>query len=154
MRVTRGVVRVVLGLLAATTPVLVIGTPSSAGPPPPDPVPVSLTCADGTYSYVQLLNLLDRKGNIVGTVNLECGTGWDTAYPVPFGYSSNSPVTVSGKVIGYSYLDWTCANTVDLLGASATQPEYTALAKKGPTTRRCPVPTATTGSDVTLTIGG
>jgi hypothetical protein len=153
MRATKGVLRVVVGLIAATTPVLVLATSSSAGPPPPDPVPVSLTCGAGTYSYIQVLQLLDRKGNVVGTENLECGTGWDDGIYSPFGYPPAVSATVSGRVIGYSYLDWHCANTDDPAGGGAVQLGYTPLAKKGPTTLRCPVPNSTTGSDVTLTIG-
>jgi hypothetical protein len=150
----KGVLRVVVALIAATTPVLVLATSSSAvGPPLPDPVPVSLTCGAGTYSYIQVLQLLDRKGNVVGFENLECGTGWDDGIYTPFGYPSVVSATVSGKVIGYSYLDWHCANTDDPAGGGAVQLEYVPLAKKGSTTLRCPVPNSTAGSDVTLTIG-
>jgi hypothetical protein len=153
MRVTKGVLRVVVGLIAATTPVVATATASTAGPPPPAPVPVTLSCATGTYSYIQVLQLLDHKGNIVGTENLECGTGWDDGIYSPFGYPSSVSATVSGRVTGYSYLDWHCANTTVPAGGGAIQLEGVPLAKKGPTTFRCPVPSSTTGSDVTLTIG-
>jgi hypothetical protein len=152
MGLTKGVLRVVVALIAATTPVMAMATSSSAAPPPQDPVPVSLTCGAGTYSYMQVLQLFDRKGNVVGVENLECGTGWDTFY-VPFGYPESVSATVSGRAISYSYLDWRCANTVDPIGASAVELERVPLAKKGPTTLRCPAPSSTTGSDVTLTIG-
>src|SRR5438477_8963076 len=113
MHVTKGVLRVVVALIAATMPVVATATSSNAAPPPLDPVPVSLTCGAGTYSYIQVLQLLDHKGNIVGVENLECGTGWDDGISSPFGYPSSVSATVSGRVTGYSYLDWHCANTDD-----------------------------------------
>ena len=65
MHVTKGVLRVVVALIAATMPVVATATSSNAAPPPLDPVPVSLTCGAGTYSYIQVLQLLDHKGNII-----------------------------------------------------------------------------------------
>ena len=147
-------IRVVVGGLAAGTLSLLTGV-AWAAPPPPDPVPVSLTCGPNTYSYVQVLNLYDRKGNVLGTDNLECGAKtWDPSY-VPFGYPSNALTTVSSKqVVGYGFLDWTCANTTDTAGGTTAQLTPLPLKKgQGPTVLRCPSPPSTGGSDVTLTIG-
>jgi hypothetical protein len=148
-------IRVVVGGLAVGTLLLLTGV-AWAGPPPPDPVPVSLTCASGTYSHVQVLQLFDRKGNVLGTDNLQCGTGWDPYYEPPaFIYPSVVSTTVSSKqVVAYGFLDWTCANTNDQLGASTAQTTPVPLKKgQGPTVLRCPSPSSTGGSDVALTIG-
>jgi hypothetical protein len=148
MHVTTRGMRVVAAVIAATAGVLVTGTSSVAAPQPPDPVPVSLTCGPGTYSFIQELQLLDHKGNVVGVDNMECGSS--SAY-APFGYPSTVATTVSARATGYSYIDSICASDTAVgvdssLGA-------TPLAKKGPTTVVCTVATSTGSSDVTLTIG-
>src|SRR4051794_16726355 len=89
---------VVVSVMAAATLVGIATSPASAAKPPLDPVPVSLSCADGTYSYI-LLQLVDRKHNVVGTANLECGTGWNTVY-VPLNYASSVAATISDRVSG------------------------------------------------------
>jgi hypothetical protein len=142
-------IRVVVGGLAMGALSLLTAS-AWAAPPPPDPVPASLTCATNTYSYVQVLELFDRKGNVLGTDNLECGTS--TAYE-PFGYPSEVSTTVSSKqVFAYGFVDWTCADTPDQLGGSTAQTTPVPLAKKGPTVVRCASPLPG-GSDVTLSIG-
>jgi hypothetical protein len=147
-------VRFVVGGLAAGVLSLLTGV-AWAGPPPPDPVPVSLTCASGTYSYVQVLQLFDRRGTVVGVDNLECGTGWDPFFEPPLGYASSVSTTVSSRqVVAYGFLEWTCANTTDPQGQSTAQTTPVPLKKgQGPTVLRCPSPSSTGGSDVTLTIG-
>ena len=140
-----------VGGLAVGTLSLLTGV-AWAAPPPPDPVPVSLTCGGSTYSYVQVLNLYDRKGTVLGTDNLECGTS--TAY-LPWGYASSVLTAVSSKqVVAYGFLDWTCSNTADTQGGTTAQTTPMPLKKgQGPTVLRCPSPSSTGGSDVTLTIG-
>jgi hypothetical protein len=143
----------VVGGLAVGTLSLLTGV-AWAGPPPPDPVPVSLTCGPNTYSRVQVLQLFDRKGQVLGIDNLECGASWDQAHE-HFGYASAVQTTVSSKqVVAYGFSDWLCANADDLLGASTAQTTPLPLKKgQGPTVLRCPSPSSTGGSDVTLTIG-
>jgi hypothetical protein len=147
-------IRVVVGGLAVGTLSLLTAS-AWAAPTPPDPVPVSLTCAPNTYSYVQVLNLYDRKGNVLGTDNLECGTGWDSFYEPPLGYPPAVSTTVSSKqVVGYGFVDWTCANTNNPQGDTSAQLTPLPLKKgQGPTAVRCSSPSSTGGSDVTLTIG-
>jgi hypothetical protein len=152
MRVKQRFLRVLVGVIAVATPLTASATTSSAAPPPADPMPVSLTCSPGTYSFIQVLQLVDHRGNVVGTENLECGTGWDFVYPT-IGYPDTVDATVSAKPSGYTFLDWRCASTGDLVGASTTQTDPVRFAKKGSTTVHCPTLDPTGGTDVTLTIG-
>jgi hypothetical protein len=146
-------IRVVVGGLAVGTLSLLTGI-AWAAPPPPDPVPVSLTCGPNTYSRVQVLNLYDRKGTVLGVDNLECGADWDQAHE-HFGYASSVQTTVSSKqVVAYGFGDWLCANANDLSGASTAQATPVPLKKgQGPTVLRCPSPSSTNSYDVTLSIG-
>src|SRR4051794_40906325 len=151
MVLTKSFRGVLVSLMAATTLLVLSATPSSAAKPPLDPVPVSLTCGSGTYSYIQL-QLVDRKDNVVGTANVECGTPSNDVYVVR-GYASSVSATVSDRVTGYNFVEWLCADTTDSVGGISTQLVSQPLAKKGATTATCQAPHTTSGSTVTVTIG-